>query len=410
MYIQEEYMKVDEVARLLRVSIRTIYRRIQSGQLPARKIGGLYYIRKSDLDAQFVPVSLSSDALLTPPIGFSSSLKCSHCLRILRSPQEIGATCREPGCDAILCRLCVENNVQYCPKHSPSQETIWAEYERQYQTGEIQVFVKNVVARARELNFLQRIHLRLSRVSTLAHPLTGETLDIPNWDNISEHVDERRELMHLLGRVYLEKNIIENNPLNAGVVYHIPSGKSQKSTPLEIRAQCLSRLDSMVNRGCDTQPLTDAVLLPYINHTYSLAIKDTTFRMIILASTSGWNDSAKQIITRATAGQGYVHPRSLFYLYDLEKGELIFNIHDEKAVRYAALFNPLTEAEELYEVTELIKKHLLLYDSLTLEYAARILPFSTSLVEKAFKELETSGDYTLISVPDLGLAIIRKTT
>ena len=46
----DKLFRIKEVAELLGVSTRTVYRRIWSNELPAVKIGGLYYIRQSDLD------------------------------------------------------------------------------------------------------------------------------------------------------------------------------------------------------------------------------------------------------------------------------------------------------------------------------------------------------------------------
>jgi len=408
MLFQDEYLKVDEVARLLRVSIRTIYRRIQAGQLPARKFGGLYYIRKADLDAQLAGGTLPAADLPQTEGDTAPTLKCSSCLRIIRSPNEIGALCHEEGCDALLCRHCADHGVQYCPQHLPSPQALCAEYEQQYEAGDLKVFVKSTIARARELNFLQRIHIRLSRVSAIEHPLSGETLDIASWDSILEQGDQRQELMRLMGRVYLDKDSLQLNPLNAWTIYRITSRRGQKGSPLIIQVQCLSRLDSMVKRGCDTQNLSEDFLVKHLNRIDEALRRETSFRILVLASTSGWDSLARKLIAGSTVGEGYLHPRCLVYLFDLESGELIYNKHDQKAARYAALFYPLTEAEELYEATELIKKQLLLYDNLTLETATITLSLPSSLVEKAFRQLEASGDFRLLSVPDLGLAIVRR--
>ena len=47
------YLSVNEVAKLLKVDTESIYRWVRSGKLPAAKIGGLWRIRKSDIDAFF---------------------------------------------------------------------------------------------------------------------------------------------------------------------------------------------------------------------------------------------------------------------------------------------------------------------------------------------------------------------
>jgi len=47
---KDKLNRIKEVAELLGVSTRTVYRRIWANELPALKIGGLYYIRQSDLE------------------------------------------------------------------------------------------------------------------------------------------------------------------------------------------------------------------------------------------------------------------------------------------------------------------------------------------------------------------------
>ncbi len=46
-----DFLTVAEVARRLRVSNMTVYRLINSGQLPAARIGKSYRIRDADVDA-----------------------------------------------------------------------------------------------------------------------------------------------------------------------------------------------------------------------------------------------------------------------------------------------------------------------------------------------------------------------
>jgi excisionase family DNA binding protein len=47
---RSRYVTVAEVADLLRVSNMTVYRLVQSGQLPAVRVGRSYRIREEDVD------------------------------------------------------------------------------------------------------------------------------------------------------------------------------------------------------------------------------------------------------------------------------------------------------------------------------------------------------------------------
>lgn len=48
--LRSQFVTVAEVAEMLRVSNMTVYRLVQSGQLPAVRIGRSYRIRAEDVD------------------------------------------------------------------------------------------------------------------------------------------------------------------------------------------------------------------------------------------------------------------------------------------------------------------------------------------------------------------------
>ena len=60
----DKLFRIKEVAELLGVSTRTVYRRIWSNELPAVKIGGLYYIRQADLNKTIQQSPTKSTLLL----------------------------------------------------------------------------------------------------------------------------------------------------------------------------------------------------------------------------------------------------------------------------------------------------------------------------------------------------------
>lgn len=49
-YAKSQFLTVGEVARVLRVSNMTVYRLINSGQLPAARVGKSYRLREEDVD------------------------------------------------------------------------------------------------------------------------------------------------------------------------------------------------------------------------------------------------------------------------------------------------------------------------------------------------------------------------
>jgi len=49
----DEFLSIEDAAQVLGVEYKTVYRLVRDGQLPAGRIGRVYRIRKSDLDAFF---------------------------------------------------------------------------------------------------------------------------------------------------------------------------------------------------------------------------------------------------------------------------------------------------------------------------------------------------------------------
>ena len=130
--------------------------------------------------------------------------------------------------------------------------------------------------------------------------------------------------------------------------------------------------------------------------------------MVVLASTTGWDDSARMLIEGRGRGTAFSHPSILVYLFDLERNDQVYNPEDESARRYAELFIPLLPEEELEEVTHAVEKELLFHESLTLVYAAEKLPYSEKLLQQAFNKMAATGRYNLTQVEGLGTAILRQ--
>jgi len=401
---ESDFLKINEAARYLGVSARTVYRRVWSKELPAAKIGGLYFIRKSDLDS-LVAQGMNFEV---PSLGGRQQLKCGACLRLLKSDEQIAEVCRCEGCDELICTQCWSEGINTCARHAPSRQESWEDAVRQRQRGELSYLLKSSTARLREINYLNRVQSRLARFSTLIHPLSGAAINIENWDSLFEMGDERTLVMRLMGRVALEVETLAQVPLNTWLRCPLPPSKNRVDLPVEIRIQAVSRLLPNVRDGYETCSLGSEELLPWLNRIPELALQSFVF--LVLAAPSGWDASARQVIQGRAAGSGdaYAHRLALPYLFDIENGELIFNNGDERARRYAELFSPQMFSEEVEEAIRAVEKELVLYESLTLEYAGQILPYSREVLKKAFEGLAKTGRYALVEVSELGLAIVRQ--
>jgi excisionase family DNA binding protein len=417
-----EYLKIGEAARFLGVTRRTVYRRVWSGDLPASKVGGLYFIRRDDLKAllaQGRPISQDEQQPEAAP------LKCSYCYRLLDDSQ-IGLVCRAEGCDEPICSQCQAEGVQHCAQHSPTRADRLQDAQAAYARGEISLLLKSSSARLREISFLNRIHQRLARINTLLHPSTGDVLSIPDWDAILEKGDDRAEVLRLLGKVMMDDLLVSQAPLNGWMRYRlpIPKGKLAAGT-LEVLVYVLSRLGSMVRDGFDTTPLAPEELTPLLLRLTEEAQRDRVARLVVLAATTGWDAPAREFIQGSQAGSsggsrpttGSLSPafsnrQVIFYLFDLQSGELIYNRKDDRSRRYAELFAPLLPSEEIEETIAAIQDELETHESLTLDQAedalqSACMPSSPGILKQAFEKMAATGRFSVLEVPGYGLSIVR---
>lgn len=406
-----EYMKVGEAARFLGVNRRTVYRRIWNGDLPASKVGGLYYIRRADLEAMLTPTKFAGVAKTqdeAAPQEADTTLKCGSCFRLLESDAQIADLCTQEGCESLICATCWEADERYCTNHQLDSEAKWQQVLQRHQAGELPVLVRDRNARLQEINFLNRIQARVEQMSTLIHPLSNQVLTInSNWDEYFEQGDDRAQVMRLLGRMMLDAETTTRLPLNAWLQWTIPPAKHQPDSALRIHVQVLSHQLEILRDGFDTQPFGEDELTPYLLKITQEAQESHTPVLVVLAATTGWDDTARRVILGDVPGTAFAHRQLLIYLFDLQSRELIYNPRDDRLRGYAELFAPLLPSEELKEVSTAIEKEMLNYDSLTLQHAIEILPFARQIIQQAFEKLAASREYVLTDIPELGPAIIK---
>ncbi|MHC1783625.1 MAG: helix-turn-helix domain-containing protein [Anaerolineaceae bacterium] len=401
-----EYMKISEAAHFLGVTQRWVYRRVLSGELPASKVGGLYFINRRDLQSLLEGGRVVAGPADTLAEGSSlPRLKCGFCYRLLDDESEVGGLCEKDGCGDIICQKCWELNIHSCARHSPTRDQRLQKAEEQKQAGRLKVLVKAGAARLGEKNFLNRIHAHLSGFSTLIHPASGEALNIPSWDEILEEGDDRAGLMHLLGKVVLDSATTSQMPLNAWHHYAIKT-KIKKASPLELHVQAVSRMEGMVRDGFDTEPLSTGDLNTWIEKLVEVPAKSGNFRLVLLASTTGWDEAARAVVTGGP-GQTFTHRLALLYLYDMAAGELIYNNGDDRARRYAELFRPVLADEELAEIIQAVNVLMGVHDSLTLDEAQKSLAFEPEKVKKAFERMSENGEFVLTEIKGLGATLVK---
>ena len=408
-----DLLRLSEAARYLGVSRRWLYRRIWSGELPASKVGGLYFIRKSDLDALVTPARATASARMEAEPRISPEpLKCGYCFRLLTSDTQIGDVCQTPDCEAILCADCWARGIRHCVQHQPDREERWRAAVQKYRQGELPVLLRSEQARFRELTFLERIRLRLAQITDVRHPLGDAVLSISDWSRLEHYEDDRGILMDLLGTVALDAETLARYPLNARLRYTLPASRRKKKDPLPpfvLDIRVLSHLETMVREGFDTAPFSALALQTLLSRLVAETESRSEARLVLLAATTGWDDDARKLLTGDGKATSFLHQRLLVYLYDMERGQMIYNPLDARLARYAEMLRPALPAERAVEAAQALERLMARYDSLTLDEALESLPYSEEVLRLAFERLADEGGFALITLPpEEQWALVRK--
>jgi excisionase family DNA binding protein len=401
-------MKINEAAKYLGVTRRWVYRRIWSGDLSASKVGGFYFIRKEDLDALIEHGTTKEhpqeDATAVLPL-----LKCGYCFRILESDSLVGGVCEAQDCEQLICMQDWSNGMRRCVQHSENREQAWERALADYREGRATLLVRSSQARLREIDFMQRLQARLSTISSLRHPVTDEVLTVKDWDAIKQDGDDRAELMRLMNKAVLGRDLLAEMPMNVYARYRVATAgpKGQKGTSLTILAKAVSRPIPMLQHGFDSRPLGMDELGAYLVQVGNEAEREREYTLALLASATGWDESARTLIRGSGVGTAFSHRWMLAYLSDLESHELIYNPADPRSRAYVELFNPLSAGEEAEEVARAVEKEMGIYSSFTLQLALESMPYPASSIDRAFRKLAESGRYVMTEVEGIGPAIVR---
>ena len=110
------FLSIQDTASLLALDYKTVYKMVISGQLPAGKLGGVYRIRRQDLDTFFeqqkAAISVGRGLPAVQPT------LCAGCGRALRLPSLLGGKCQTPQCDLPLCTTCWgRKEARFCRDH-----------------------------------------------------------------------------------------------------------------------------------------------------------------------------------------------------------------------------------------------------------------------------------------------------
>lgn len=407
------FLSIQDAADYLGVDYKTVYRLVRAGKLPAGKFGGMYRIRREDLEAYFQAqvaetAGRSQEALMTPP---EIALKCGNCFRILRSPREVAGTCTLAGCGEPICSICWGGGARHCADHRPGGQERLTQAQAALARGEIQHLVTAIAARQLEQAWIARFDERMRDIGSLYHPGTAEVLRIAEWAPFHSTEDETLQLMQMLNVGYLDRASQATLPHNELTRYRINAGGLGWGKPrqgLLLEARCAGHLAEFVDQGFDTRPADLEELLLLLADLEKLAAEAAATVIAGLASPTGWDEPALAHITDER-GRAYHHPAVLPCLVDLETGAVVSNRMDERLSKfgYAELFKLPLDREEAAALAPQIEAALAGREGLPVAELVRLLGRPEPLVLRACRDLANAGGYILVEEGELAPLLMR---
>lgn len=394
----KEFLSIREVAEYLEVDYKTIYRLIQQGQMPAGKVGGVYRIRRQEVEAYFE----RQEQAMAQEAAKAAQLKCGYCLRLI-APHEMAGSCAAAECDEPLCRTCWEGEPEHrCRAHVLSREDRLQRAQARLQKREIPLLLASAEARGRELLYLSRVDAKLRNLQSIRHPLTDRSLRISDWDAIGtslEELDRFREAA--VG--YIDAASYASVPTNPRRIYRLARDLS-----LEIAVH--SDLATHLKQGFVIQPTTYTALFEMLSQAIGRAEAGDCLIVLGLAATAGWEQDAIDLVAGGGASARPFHHRLVApVLVDLPADRLIYNRTDARLDQMAPLLSPEMSMDKVQEVTELVEALLGGGRSgvLLSEIVERSRASQTE-VTSAFDRLAASGGYTVQDVDKRDRLLLRR--
>lgn len=325
----KEFLSIKEVADYLGVDYKTIYRLVQQAEIPAGKVGGVYRIRRTDVESYF---ERQRQALVQEATHVTMA-KCGRCLRLL-APAEIAGLCEAPDCEEPLCSACWQDDPDHrCRQHLVGREARLRQAQAQQQRGEIPLLLTSFDASRRQLMYLSRLEAKLRSVDRVPHPLTQRAVKVADWGAVETRLEELERIREAVGSAAGGEQA-GGLPTNPRLSYRL-------ARDLVLEAVVYSDLASHLKQGFVTRTTSMTELFELLSRAIGRAEASSSLTVFGLAATAGWDEEAVTLIRGNGAGERPFHHRLVApVLIDLAKDTLVYNQTDNRLLGLAPLFSP----------------------------------------------------------------------
>jgi excisionase family DNA binding protein len=403
-FAPKQFLSIREAAQYLNVEYKTLYRLVVAGKIPASRVGGVYRIKKQDIDDYLENQKGNAAANSIP--------SCERCHRLIKSPEMVGGQCVHPGCEALLCRDCwAKESDRYCLEHRLSSEDKLAQAKQKLRAGELTLVVTAAEARQNELDFVGRFDQKIRKVKEVISPVDGTAFRVNSWEDIHSETAE----------IEIPNNTSKDRELAALTAYIMP--RNQRSTysflkrgttrsgasGFVIEAVFFAHLRNFIEDGFDTLPVSHTELVWLLETSIASAKNRGALYVVGFASPTGWTDEAREAVAGKGSKKGFSSLYGSFCLINMNSDKLIANPYDMRIGSFLDVFRGDLDEEVINHVVEYLQAQFLSRESQELEEVADATEANPKLVEEAFRRLERSGRFVVSESGRTGLTIVRKT-
>jgi len=381
----KEFLSIDEVANYFGVDYKTIYRLVKQAEIPAGKVGGVYRIRRQDIEAYYERQLKTQ----TEQSAEDTHVKCGRCLRLV-APYEIAGTCGVPGCDEPICRTCWEDDPNHrCRAHILSREARLRQAQAQHARGEIPLLLTSVEAHRRQLLYLGRVEAKLREQTSIVHPRTSRPVRVADWDAIETRSQDLERVREAMGS-YLDEAESGPLPTNPRYLY-------QLADDLLLELTIYSDLAAHVKQGFVTQPTSETQLLDMLTDAIGRAEASNSLIVLDLGATAGWDDDAVALIEGDRSRQRpFYHRLVAPILADLAEDRLFYNHSDGRLDWMASLLSPEMSIDVVQKLMGAIEEQFSQGRTGLPESEVRDWGWASETeVETAFERLAATNKYVL---------------
>jgi len=249
-------------------------------------------------------------------------------------------------------------------------------------------------ARTAEEGFLRAFAQRMEAIYDLPDPLAKRRIVLPE-----------ARVKHELKR---PASGVPDGPGNLISSFRLRSGGwGRPKAGLVLEARFVSRSERLAAAGYDADPLGEEELTPLLSSVRQEGQKDACYRVVLLGSPTGWDDTTVAIVTQPSGGRAFRDRRVGVALYDLHAEMAHLNRQDERLREFWPLLAPALFAAELPRCVAAVVGLLGGMEGVALEFAAKTLALPLGWIRAAFSQLHAADGYVLEELPELGLVLSR---